>query len=65
VIVTYIQRYWTSYNDRRNIGCKMNVVYEPPEDGLIYKTETYVWVDVLNSESYTMVTYLYHEVKRL
>jgi hypothetical protein len=23
------------YNGRRNIGCVMNVVYEPPEDGLI------------------------------
>jgi hypothetical protein len=34
VTVIYIQRDWTSY-DRRNIGCKMNVVYEPPEDGLI------------------------------
>ena len=35
MIVTYIQRYWTSYNGRRNIGCKMNEVYEPPDDGLI------------------------------
>ena len=42
MIVTYIQRDWTSYNGRRNIGCNMNVVYESPEDGLIYKTETYV-----------------------
>ena len=27
---------WTSYNGRRNMyGCKVNVDYEPPEDGLI------------------------------
>jgi hypothetical protein len=26
-----------------NIGCKVNVDYEPPEDGLV-KTETYVGV---------------------
>ena len=33
--VTSIQRDWTSYNGRHNIGYKMNVVYEPPEDDLI------------------------------
>jgi hypothetical protein len=26
-----------------NIGCKVNVYYEPPEDGLV-KAETYVGV---------------------
>jgi hypothetical protein len=36
LIVTYIQIYWTNYNGRRNMyGCKVNVVYEPPEDDLI------------------------------
>ena len=35
VIVTYIQRHWTSYDGILNIGCKVNVVYEPPEDDLI------------------------------
>jgi hypothetical protein len=35
VIVIYMQRDRTSYNDRQNIGCEVNVVYEPPEDGLI------------------------------
>jgi hypothetical protein len=28
----------------RNIGCEVNVVYEPPEDGLV-KAETYVGVE--------------------
>jgi hypothetical protein len=28
----------------KNFGCEMNLVYEPPEDGLI-KAETYVGVE--------------------
>ena len=28
----------------KNIGCEVNVVYEPPEDGLV-KAETYVGVE--------------------
>jgi hypothetical protein len=27
----------------KNIGCEVNVVYEPPEDGIV-KAETYVGV---------------------
>jgi hypothetical protein len=31
-----ISSHMTSYNGGRNMyGCKVNVVYEPPEDGLI------------------------------
>jgi hypothetical protein len=45
------------YNARINIGCGMNVVFEPPEDGL-HKTETYVGGRLIHNKSESEVHFV-------